>query len=69
VLGKRVVAEGIESAAQLERLRDFGCELGQGYYFARPLTPQLALALLSGDGAGGAAARPGEQACPLPAIA
>lgn len=31
-----VVAEGIETAAQHERLRDMGCTIGQGYYFARP---------------------------------
>jgi diguanylate cyclase (GGDEF)-like protein/PAS domain S-box-containing protein len=54
-LGKRVVAEGIETPAQLERLRSFGCELGQGYHFSRPLTPQLATALL--DAAVGSPAR------------
>jgi EAL domain-containing protein (putative c-di-GMP-specific phosphodiesterase class I) len=31
-----VVAEGVEDEAQLIRLRQMGCELGQGYYFARP---------------------------------
>jgi EAL domain-containing protein (putative c-di-GMP-specific phosphodiesterase class I) len=41
-----VVAEGIETAAQLEALRALGCELGQGFLFARPLpaaalTPRL----------------------------
>jgi len=45
-LGKRVVAEGIETAEQLERLQTYGCEMGQGYHFSRPLTPQLATALL-----------------------
>jgi diguanylate cyclase (GGDEF)-like protein len=33
----RVVAEGIESEHELEALRDLGCELGQGFYLARPL--------------------------------
>jgi len=33
-----VVAEGIECREQVESLRRLGCELGQGYYFARPLT-------------------------------
>ena len=33
----RVVAEGIENADQLERLLCLGCELGQGYYFAKPM--------------------------------
>ena len=33
----RVVGEGIETAAQLERLRALGCDVGQGYHFSRPL--------------------------------
>ena len=32
-----VTAEGIETAEQLALLREFGCQRGQGYYFARPL--------------------------------
>jgi diguanylate cyclase (GGDEF)-like protein len=36
-LDLRVVAEGIESAEELEALRDLGCELGQGFYLAEPL--------------------------------
>ena len=32
-----LVAEGVESAEQVGRLRALGCELAQGYYFARPL--------------------------------
>jgi hypothetical protein len=35
-LGLQVVAEGIEHAGQLQRLRELGCEFGQGYLFARP---------------------------------
>jgi diguanylate cyclase (GGDEF)-like protein/PAS domain S-box-containing protein len=31
------VAEGIEDVAQLERLRELNCELGQGFYLGRPL--------------------------------
>jgi EAL domain-containing protein (putative c-di-GMP-specific phosphodiesterase class I) len=31
------VAEGIEAADQLAELRNAGCQLGQGYYFAKPL--------------------------------
>jgi diguanylate cyclase (GGDEF)-like protein len=38
-----VVAEGIESQAQLDVLRRLGCRLGQGYLFARP-APAAALA-------------------------
>jgi EAL domain-containing protein (putative c-di-GMP-specific phosphodiesterase class I) len=31
------IAEGIEDTDQLDWLREFGCELGQGYFFAKPL--------------------------------
>ena len=34
-LGMRVVAEGIETEAQAERLQELGCQIGQGYLFAR----------------------------------
>jgi diguanylate cyclase (GGDEF)-like protein/PAS domain S-box-containing protein len=37
ILKLRPVAEGIERADQLERLLDLKCDLGQGYYFAKPL--------------------------------
>ena len=36
-LGLTTLAEGIEGAGQRDYLRDLGCELGQGYFFARPL--------------------------------
>ena len=32
------VAEGIEDAAQLRALQRLGCEHGQGYLFARPMS-------------------------------
>jgi hypothetical protein len=35
-LGLEVVAEGVESAAQADRLRDLRCDLAQGWFFARP---------------------------------
>ncbi len=34
-----VVAEGVETELQGDTLRGVGCELAQGYYFARPLDP------------------------------
>jgi diguanylate cyclase (GGDEF)-like protein len=40
------VAEGIDCEEQLALLRAADCELGQGYYFARPLEPPQAEALL-----------------------
>ncbi|MBO7661760.1 MAG: EAL domain-containing protein [Clostridia bacterium] len=36
----RVVAEGVETAEQLEILRKGGCDVVQGYYFSRPLPPE-----------------------------
>jgi len=45
------VAEGIESREQLAALREMGCELGQGYLFARPLPVEDLEALLDQGGA------------------
>ena len=45
-LGLRVVAEGVETPRQLEWLRNLGCELGQGYHFARPLPAEAVTTLL-----------------------
>lgn len=36
-LNLKTVAEGVETAEQADTLRALGCEMGQGYYFARPL--------------------------------
>ncbi len=36
-LDLRVVAEGVETEEQRERLRSMGCDLGQGYLFAAPV--------------------------------
>lgn len=35
-LGLSVTAEGVETSAQAEALKDFGCNAAQGYHFARP---------------------------------
>jgi diguanylate cyclase (GGDEF)-like protein/PAS domain S-box-containing protein len=45
-LGKTVIAEGIETPAQLAQLRQLGCGLGQGYLLARPLSADGAAAVL-----------------------
>jgi EAL domain-containing protein (putative c-di-GMP-specific phosphodiesterase class I) len=37
-LGVVAIAEGVESQGQLSSVRGLGCDLGQGYLFARPMT-------------------------------
>jgi EAL domain-containing protein (putative c-di-GMP-specific phosphodiesterase class I) len=39
-LGYKVIAEGIESIEQEEILREYNCDMGQGYYFSKPLTSE-----------------------------
>lgn len=36
--GVTVVAEGVEDDSQVDRLRDFGIDLAQGWLFSRPLS-------------------------------
>lgn len=45
-LNIEVVAEGIETASQLEKLRSLGCVKGQGYLFSRPIDREAAEAFL-----------------------
>jgi diguanylate cyclase (GGDEF)-like protein/PAS domain S-box-containing protein len=40
LLTLRTIAEGVEHARQHSRLRDLGCDYGQGYLFSRPLGPE-----------------------------
>jgi diguanylate cyclase (GGDEF)-like protein/PAS domain S-box-containing protein len=46
-LNLQTVAEGIETTEQWSALRELGCDLGQGYYFARPSDPDQVETLLS----------------------
>ena len=45
-LGKDVIAEGVESPAQLRRLMELGCEFAQGFLFSHPLSEEAAGDLL-----------------------
>jgi diguanylate cyclase len=39
-VGLSVTAEGVETAAQADRLRRLGCDLAQGWLFGRPVPPE-----------------------------
>ncbi|HVG09409.1 MAG TPA: EAL domain-containing protein [Thermoanaerobaculia bacterium] len=45
-LGMEVVAEGIQTAEQKAKLRNLGCEHGQGFFFSEPVPAERAEALL-----------------------
>ena len=45
-LGMDVVAEGVETAEQLEFLRHVNCSYGQGYFYSRPVTNLLAAEMI-----------------------
>jgi len=55
MLGMTVVAEGVESAEQHQRLSILGCDACQGYFFARPVSADDLDALMERQ-AGGAPA-------------
>jgi EAL domain-containing protein (putative c-di-GMP-specific phosphodiesterase class I) len=48
-LGLKVVAEGVETAGQLSKLKELGCDLTQGYYLAQPLPGDAAERMLAED--------------------
>jgi EAL domain-containing protein (putative c-di-GMP-specific phosphodiesterase class I) len=51
-LGLSVIAEGVETRVQRDRLIALGCTLGQGFLFARPLEPIEAGAMIAAASAG-----------------
>ena len=61
-LSKTVVAEGVETAAQVQELKALDCQYGQGYYWSRPVDAQDVPALLHSWNS-----RPGSNAAAGPA--
>jgi diguanylate cyclase (GGDEF)-like protein len=68
-LGLKVVAEGVETAALVQRLAEMGCDEAQGYHLGKPMplaelrgwAGQWALALAAAGTTGAAAVQPGVQ--------
>ncbi len=56
-LGIGVIAEGIETAEQMIKLRDLDCPQGQGFWFARPVNPMVIEEMLGGNDTGGISSR------------
>jgi EAL domain-containing protein (putative c-di-GMP-specific phosphodiesterase class I) len=59
-LGMHVVAEGIETEDISDRLRDVGCDLGQGWFFGRPMHGDAMLRWLTPAATGETPAATGE---------
>jgi diguanylate cyclase (GGDEF)-like protein len=68
-LAMKVVAEGVETASQLESLRRLQCEAAQGFYFSKPLAGALATDLLLDLSEGRRAPlRPGGTVASMPGL-
>ena len=48
-LNKEMIIEGVEEKWQFERLRDFGADVIQGYYFSKPIPANEAITFTVGD--------------------
>ena len=46
-LGLSIVAEGVENEQTLAVLKSYGCDVAQGYYFSRPVAPEVLTAWLT----------------------
>jgi PAS domain S-box-containing protein len=58
-LGLKVVAEGTENEEQINLLKQFNCEMAQGYLFSRPADDQAMLKLLASNRSAGVVAAGG----------
>jgi EAL domain-containing protein (putative c-di-GMP-specific phosphodiesterase class I) len=47
-LGVRTIVEGVETAEACDVVREFGADMAQGYYFARPAPLETLVDSLSG---------------------
>lgn len=67
-MGKRLqltmLCEGVENAAQMEYLRDIGCDIGQGYFIAKPMPLEDFSAYVSTYPAAGSPAAPSAPSAP-----
>ncbi len=55
-LGLKVVAEGTETEAHINLLKELNCEMAQGYFYSRPIDDKAMSQLLTGNRTAGAAA-------------
>jgi EAL domain-containing protein (putative c-di-GMP-specific phosphodiesterase class I) len=46
-LGMEAIAEGVESEAQATLLKEMGCDMAQGFFFSKPLPPEVATRFLA----------------------
>jgi len=67
-LGLTIVAEGIETPGQLERLQSLGCAYGQGYLFARPVDAEATLRFVGAGGSRHRIATDGRASALLPTV-
>ena len=44
-----MIAEGVETESQMLTLKELGCDIAQGYYFARPMPADAFGSLLAGS--------------------
>jgi diguanylate cyclase (GGDEF)-like protein/PAS domain S-box-containing protein len=65
----RIVAEGVETRAQLDYLRSLGCDEAQGYLLSRPVPPAAVEQLLAAPPQRGLSAEPGVAGMTPPARA
>ncbi len=46
-MGSKVIAEGVETTSQLQKIRELGCDEAQGFYYSRPVSQRRATDILA----------------------